>query len=194
MCRAGSTPAPTLRGAAAGTVTIDAGAGNARAARRQGRRLGARRRPDRRHRDGDRRLGQLASTARIDARGDAGGGRVAIGGGPHGKDPKVRNARDHYRRRRRRHRRQRHRQRQRRRGRGVVGRQHHLQWLDPGQGRSPWRRRRLGRDLGALGFDVANSAIVQCWLRSKGKRGGYGCWTPRQCDHQHRGDVSGGRL
>src|SRR6516165_3542388 len=34
----------------------------------------------------------LASTARIDARGDAGGGTVRVGGGPHGKDPTVRNA------------------------------------------------------------------------------------------------------
>ncbi len=76
-----------------GAVTIDAGAGNA--ARLSGRidvsGLGA---------------GQvggaatitggsvaLAATARIDARGDAGGGKVRIGGGPHGKDPQVRNAR-----------------------------------------------------------------------------------------------------
>src|SRR5204862_4576196 len=34
----------------------------------------------------------LASTARIDARGDKGGGTVKIGGGPHGTDPLVRNA------------------------------------------------------------------------------------------------------
>jgi filamentous hemagglutinin family protein len=34
----------------------------------------------------------LASTARIDARGNAGGGTVKIGGGPHGQDVTVRNA------------------------------------------------------------------------------------------------------
>jgi hypothetical protein len=34
----------------------------------------------------------LASTARIRARGNAGGGTVRIGGGPHGQDPSVRNA------------------------------------------------------------------------------------------------------
>lgn len=34
----------------------------------------------------------LTQTARIDARGAVGGGRVAIGGGPHGGDPLVRNA------------------------------------------------------------------------------------------------------
>src|SRR5206468_953790 len=34
----------------------------------------------------------LSSTARIDARGAAGGGRVRVGGGPHGTDPTVRNA------------------------------------------------------------------------------------------------------
>src|SRR6202040_2301721 len=34
----------------------------------------------------------LASTARINARGTAGGGRVRIGGGPHGQDSAVRNA------------------------------------------------------------------------------------------------------
>jgi filamentous hemagglutinin family protein len=34
----------------------------------------------------------LASTARIDARGDAGGGTVRVGGGAHGKDPTVHNA------------------------------------------------------------------------------------------------------
>ncbi len=34
----------------------------------------------------------LTSTARIDARGYSGGGTVAVGGGPHGADPKVNNA------------------------------------------------------------------------------------------------------
>ncbi len=36
---------------------------------------------------------QVASGARIDARGTAGGGTVRLGGGPHGKDQTVRNAR-----------------------------------------------------------------------------------------------------
>ena len=35
---------------------------------------------------------KLASTARLAARGNAGGGTVRIGGGPHGQDPAVRNA------------------------------------------------------------------------------------------------------
>ncbi len=35
---------------------------------------------------------ELAGTARIDARGAAGGGTVSVGGGPHGTDPLVRNA------------------------------------------------------------------------------------------------------
>ena len=80
-------------GRTAGKVTIDAGAGNA--ARLAGNIDVSGLNPGQVGGTATVTGGSVAlvGTARIDARGNAGGGTIKIGGGPHGKDPKVRNAR-----------------------------------------------------------------------------------------------------